>query len=239
MLLMMILGIDSSAVSAGAAIVKDGKLIAETYLNLGLTHSETLMTLIDTCLRNAGVCVSDIDAFAVAQGPGSFTGVRIGISAVKGLVFGTDKKVYGVSTLEGLAAGAMLEDFLICPVMDARCNQVYTAAFQYEGGKLIRRMADCAIRLDAFYEYLRKQESRVLLLGDGAALTASFLEEKKDVRYSMYPEIFCRQHGSGVAFAAWLRYNNGEEGIDGDALLPSYLRLPQAERERIKGEKKQ
>jgi tRNA threonylcarbamoyladenosine biosynthesis protein TsaB len=236
---MMILGIDSSAVSAGAAIVKDGKLIAETYLNLGLTHSETLMTLIDTCLRNAGVAVKDMDAFAIAKGPGSFTGVRIGISAVKGLVFGTDKKVYGVSTLEGLAAGVMLENYLICPVMDARCNQVYAAAFSFENGKLERCMEDCAIRLEDFYEYVHKQDRCVLLLGDGAGLTASYLADKEDVRYSVYPEIFRYQHGSGVAFAAWLRYNNGEEGLCGDALQPSYLRLPQAERERIKGEKKQ
>ena len=236
---MIIFGIDSSAASAGAAIVKDGKLIAETYLNMGLTHSETLMTLIDTCMKNAGLTVNEIDAFAVAHGPGSFTGVRIGISAVKGLVFGTDKKVFGISTLEALAAGAMVEEYLICPVMDARCNQVYTAAFTYENGELIRRMDDSAIRLDAFYEYVRKQESHVLLLGDGAALTASYLVEKNDVRYSVYPEVFRYQHGSGVAFAAWLRYNKGEDGLCGDALLSSYLRLPQAERERIKGEKKQ
>ena len=236
---MLILGIESSAVSAGAAIVKDGKLISETYLNLGLTHSETLLTLTDACLKNAGLAMGDIDAFAVAHGPGSFTGIRIGVSAVKGFTFGTDKPVYGISTLEALACGAALEDYLICPAMDARCSQIYTAAFVYHDGALVRMLDDCALKLDAFYEYVRAQDKKLLLLGDGAALAAGYLSEKNDVIFSVMPESFKYQHAAGVAFAAWVRYNNGEAGQDGKTLLPSYLRLPQAERERIKGEKKQ
>ena len=236
---MTVFGIESSAVSAGAAIVKDGKLIAETYLNLGLTHSETLMTLVDSCLANAGLGMTDIDAFAVAAGPGSFTGVRIGISAVKGLVFGTKKPVYGISTLEALAYGAALEGYLICPVMDARCAQVYTAAFSCENGLLVRVSDDSALKLDDFYEYVRTQDKKVLLLGDGSSVAAAYLAEKPDIHFCVFPEIFRFQHASGVAFAAYMRYNNGEAGIDGALLLPSYLRLPQAERERLKGEKKQ
>ena len=236
---MLIFGLESSAVSAGAAIIKDGKLIAETYLNLGLTHSETLMTLIDSCLKNAGLNIGDIDAFAVAQGPGSFTGIRIGISAVKGLVFGSEKPVYGISTLEALACGALLEEHLICPVMDARCNQVYTAAFTYRNGALCRELEDSALKLDAFYEYIKQQNKKVLLLGDGALLTERYLLEKEDIRFTVFPEIFRYQHAAGVAIAAWMRYNNGETGQNGALLLPSYLRLPQAERERIKGAKKE
>lgn len=235
---MLIFGLESSAVSAGAAIIKDGKLIAETYLNLGLTHSETLMMLIDSCLKNAGLHIGDIDAFAVAQGPGSFTGIRIGISAVKGLVFGSDKPVYGISTLEALACGALLEDYLICPVMDARCNQIYTAAFTCREGVLSRVLEDSALKLDAFYEFIKLQNKKVLLLGDGAALTERYLREKDDIRFDIFPEIYRFQHAGGVAIAAWMRYNRGEAGQDGALLLPSYLRLPQAERERIKGDKK-
>ena len=235
---MIILGIESSAVSAGAAVIKDGKLMGECYLNVGLTHSETLMQLVDSCLKNAGLTVAEVDAFAVAAGPGSFTGVRIGISAVKGMAFGGDKPVYGVSTLEALACGALIEGKLIVPVMDARCRQVYTAAFVYENGSLVRRAEDAALPLDTLYEFMKQQNLPVLLLGDGAKLTAAFLQEKNDVPFGLFPEIFQYQHASGVAFAAYLRYNNGEKGLSGDALLPSYLRLPQAERERMKGEQK-
>ena len=235
---MLIMGIESTAVSAGAAILKDGKLIAEAYLNLGLTHSETLMTLIDSCLKNAGLSIGEMNALAVAQGPGSFTGVRIGVSAVKGLVFGNDIPVYGVSTLESLAYGAAVEEFLICPVMDARCSQIYTAAFLYENGVLNRVTEDSAMKLDAFYAYVREQNKKILLLGDGAAITAQYLSGKADAAFTVFPEIFRFQHASGVAFAAWMRYNKEEAGVCGNDLLPGYLRLPQAERERIKGEKK-
>ena len=236
---MLIMGVESTAVSAGAAIVKDGKLIADAYLNLGLTHSETLMTLIDSCLKNAGLTIGDMNALAVAHGPGSFTGVRIGVSVVKGLVFGKDIPVYGISTLEALAYGATVEGFLICPAMDARCSQIYTAAFIYESGRLNRVLEDSAMKLEAFYDYVLKQNKKVLLLGDGAALTAQYLAGNGDAAFTVFPEIFRFQHASGVAFAAWMRYSNGEAGICGKDLLPGYLRLPQAERERMKGEKKE
>ena len=235
---MIILGIESSAVSAGAAVVKDGKLLGECYLNVGLTHSETLLRLTETCLNNTGLTVEDVNAFAVAAGPGSFTGVRIGIAQVKGMAFGRDKPVYGVSTLEALACGAMIEGRLIVPVMDARCRQVYTAAFVCENGSLVRRMDDAAVSLDALYAFLKSQCLPALLLGDGAKLTAAYLKEKADAEYRLFPEIFQYQHAAGVAFCAYMRYNSGEKGASGNDLLPRYLRLPQAERERMKGEQK-
>ena len=122
--------------------------------------------------------------------------------------------------------------------MDARCSQIYTAAFLYENGALNRVMDDSAMKLDAFYAYVREQNKKILLLGDGAALTAKYLSEKGDAAFSVFPEIFRFQHASGVAFAAWMRYNKGETGVCGKDLLPGYLRLPQAERERNKGEQK-
>ena len=235
---MLILGLESSAVSAGAAIVKDGKLLAETYLNVGLTHSETLMVLMDSCLKNAGLTLDEIDAFAVAKGPGSFTGVRIGIAAVKGLAFGTGKPVYGVSTLEAIACGALLEEYLICPVMDARCGQVYTALFSYENGELKRLTEDAAMRLEELAVQVKPYARPVLLLGDGTDVSKTYFSENNAAEFRVFPEIFKYQHASGVAFAAAMRYNKGDTGETGEALQPSYLRLPQAERERIKGDKK-
>lgn len=234
---MTVLGIESSAVSAGAALLKDGKVISETYLNVGLTHSETLLQLVDSCLKNASIDIGAVDAVAVTCGPGSFTGVRIGISVVKGLSFGTEIPVYGVSTLEALACCAEIEGYLIVPVMDARCRQVYTARFVCENGKLKRCSSDEALLIDELYEQLRMQKLPVMLLGDGAKLTAEVLKDKTDVNIYVFPEVFQYQHAAGVAFAAWLRYNNGESGQKGETLLPSYLRLPQAERERNKGVK--
>ncbi len=235
---MIVLGIESSALSAGAAVVKDGRLIAETYLNIGLTHSETLLSLVNSCLANASITVDDIDFFAVAKGPGSFTGIRIGISLVKGLAFRANKPVFGISTLEAASCGAMLEGYLICPVMDARCNQVYTAQFICENGVLIRKNEDSAIALEDLIETLKTYETDVLLLGDGAGVASAYFKSKHFERFTVFPEIFKYQRAAGVAFAAYMRYNNGDSGISPDSLTPSYLRPPQAERERNKGDKK-
>ncbi len=229
---MLILGIESSAVSAGAALLKDGKLISESYLNVGLTHSETLLEVIDTCLKNAGLTVNDVDAFAVSRGPGSFTGIRIGVAAVKGLCFGTDKPVYGVSTLEAMAWGAALDAYLICPVMDARCMQVYSALFSCENGKLNRLLPDAPRKLDELYAELKGFSGTVLFIGDGADLAAKYFSDKPDVKYRVFPEIFKFQRACGVAFTANISYNNGDKGENASALTPSYLRLSQAEREK-------
>ncbi|MCH5198383.1 MAG: tRNA (adenosine(37)-N6)-threonylcarbamoyltransferase complex dimerization subunit type 1 TsaB [Oscillospiraceae bacterium] len=229
---MTILGVESSAVSAGAAVLKDGKIISESYLNVGLTHSETLMTLVDTCLKNAGLTADGIDAFAVSKGPGSFTGIRIGISAVKGMCFGSGKPVYGISTLEAMAYGAAAEDVIICPVMDARCNQVYNALFTFNNKKLTRLCPDRAIKLNELYDEIKNTDKRILLIGDGSDITKKYFEEQNFANFSVFSEIFKFQRACGVAFAAFLRYNEGDSGETGDALQPAYLRLAQAERER-------
>ncbi len=234
---MIILGVESSAAAAGAAIVKDGKVLSETYLNTGLTHSQTLLRLVSSCLENAGLEKNEIDAYAVAKGPGSFTGIRIGVSLVKGLCFSSRTPVYGVSTLEAMAAAAAVPGYLICPVMDARCSQVYTAGFAAdENGGLARLYEDDALTLEALGERLRSSGKTALLLGDGADLTASFLSGQGSP-FVKYPEIYKYQHASAVAFAAFLRYNNGERGTDAESLVPSYLRPSQAERERKKKER--
>ena len=228
---MLILGLESSAVAAGAGIIKDGKLLSETYLNVGLTHSETLLALAESCLQNAGLTLGEIDALAVAHGPGSFTGVRIGVAAAKGLCFPQHTPVYGVSTLEAMAVSAAVAGHLVCPVMDARCAQVYNALFSAEDGGVKRLTPDRALKLDDLAAGLKADGRRPLLVGDGAALTAAHLD-KSGIPYTLYPEIYRYQHGGAVAFAAWLRYNNGEAGQDPDSLIPQYLRPSQAERER-------
>ena len=227
---MVILGADTTAAAASAAVLRDGKLISECYLNVGLTHSQTMLTLIDGALANAGLAAADVDCFAVAHGPGSFTGVRIGVSAVKGLSFPNNTPCYGVSTLEALAYCADAEDCVICPVMDARCQQVYTALFRKVNGGIVRLTEDQPLPLEDLAALLENYGGPVLLLGDGADLTYGFLSQKRtDVR--KFSEVFRFQHASGVAMAAWHMYNKGVSPCSGAELQPVYLRMPQAERE--------
>ena len=227
---MYILGIDTSAVAAGAAVLLDGRIVSECYLNAGLTHSQTLMELIDAALKLAGICVDDIDAFAVSHGPGSFTGIRIGVSAVKGLSFPKNKPCCGVSTLEALASCADAEDCVICPVMDARCRQVYTAQFRKEDGVLVRLTEDEPLPLEELAVRLKEYACKIMLIGDGTELAWKYLTQRMDniVRFS---EVFRFQHASGVAIAAWRKYNKQEPFCSGAELQPVYLRLSQAERE--------
>ena len=227
---MIILGIDTSAVSAGAAIVKDGKVISETYINTGLTHSQTIMTLIDSALKLVDLTVSDIDAVAVSSGPGSFTGVRIGVSAVKGLCFAKNIPCMGVSTLEALANCAEVEDYIICPVMDARCMQVYNALFEKKGDEVVRLAEDAPKTLAELSDELANYDKKILLIGDGTEISYKFLKEK-GLNVTKFSEIFKYQHASGVAITAYRYYNKGEKFISADKLLHSYLRLSQAERE--------
>ena len=227
---MIILGIETSAVSAGAALLVDGKIVSETYINSGLTHSQTLMCLIDTALNNAGIAFSDVNAVAVAAGPGSFTGIRIGVSAVKGLCFSENKPCFPVSTLEALANCAALEEYVICPVMDARCKQVYTAMFEMKEGHVERIKEDMPLSVDDLSNELLRMNRKVLLVGDGTDVTYGTLVAN-GVDVVKFPEVFKYQRACGVAIAAFKRYNKGETGISADKLVPSYLRLSQAERE--------
>ena len=227
---MYILGIDTSAIAAGASVLRDGKIVSDCYLNAGLTHSQTLMELIDAALRLAGIGVDEVDAFAVAHGPGSFTGVRIGVSAVKGLSFPKNTPCCGVSTLEALANCADAEDCIICPVMDARCQQVYTALFRKQNGEIVRLTEDEPLLLEELADRLAAYDETILLIGDGTEITWKYLSQKP-VRAVRFSEIYRFQHASGVAIAAWKKYNNNEPFCSGRELQPVYLRLSQAERE--------
>jgi tRNA threonylcarbamoyladenosine biosynthesis protein TsaB len=220
----MILGIDSSAVTAGCALSRDGKIIAEEFLNVGHTHSETLLPMVESMLKNSGVTLADVDKIAVTAGPGSFTGLRIGISAVKGMAMGAGKPCVSVSTLEAIAYNFVGIDCVVCACMDARCGQVYNALFKSESGRITRICDDRAIRAEQLSEELSALDGKVVLAGDGAELMDKYTEHKYTL--AEYPLRY--QRGSGVCAAA-----EGREEIQAAALMPSYLRLPQAERERL------
>ena len=223
---MLTLAFESSAKAASVALLRDGSLVSQYSQCSGLTHSRTLLPMAEDLLKNAELTLADIDLFAVAQGPGSFTGIRIGVSTVKGLSWACDKPCVGVSTLEGMAWHGLAAGGLICPVMDARRQQVYNALFQIREGKPVRLTEDRPLSLAELGEELRSLDGIPFLVGDGAALTARFLE-KEGLPFRMAPENLLWQSAWGVGMAA-LDKTPG----DSQSLLPVYLRLSQAERER-------
>lgn len=220
----MILGIDSSAISAGCAIVEGGKIIAEQFLNTRHTHSETLLPMISGVLKSAEKELSDIEKIAVNVGPGSFTGLRIGISCAKGLADAAHLPVVAVSTLEAIAYNFTMTDGVICACMDARCKQVYNALFKSENGIISRICEDRAISAADLLAELSKINGKIIFAGDGAELMHEFTEGK----YTLSSPQLRFQRGSGVCFAA-----EKIAEIKPEALMPVYLRLPQAERERL------
>ena len=227
---MKILAVESSALAAGAALSEDGKLLGEAYLNVGLTHSCTLMPMIESLLRFADVSARDIDLFAVSNGPGSFTGVRIGVSTVKGMAQPLGKPCIGVSTLYAMAHNMLGTDDLICCAMDARCRQVYTALFECADGCIVRLTDDDAVSLDDLCRTLRTYDRRVVFVGDGAALCYNTFRGVLP-NITLAPETLRFQRASSVAAAAWAA-GAEQVGVSADELSVSYLRLSQAERER-------
>ena len=225
---MLILALESSAKAASAALVRDGVLLSQSMQCSGLTHSRTLLPMAEDLINNSDASLQDVDVFAVSQGPGSFTGVRIGVAAVKGLAWASEKPVIGVSTLEamswqGLAAG---EGGLVCCAMDARRNQVYNALFEIRQGKPFRLTEDRAISVPELIEELAGSDAEPFLVGDGAVLCADAFE-KAGVSCQLAPDNLRMQSAWGVAMAAF-----DKQPISGELLQPVYLRLSQAERER-------
>ncbi len=230
---MLILSIDSSATAASVALFEDSKLVGEFFVNTDFTHSRTLVPMIDNLLSVTGKTVSDIELVAVSNGPGSFTGVRIGVSVAKGIAFPDDLPCMAVSTLESMAYNLVLTDCIVCAVMDARRNQVYNAMFSIEYGEVHRLCDDRAISLEELKKEIAEQYEgkRVILVGDGSTVS---MRELMDLQRSveMAPESLRFQRASSVASAALSRIQAGEKPKNSAELLPSYLRLSQAERER-------
>ena len=223
---MLILAFESSAKAASTALVRDGALVSQYSQCSALTHSRTLLPMAEDMLKNAELKLSDVDLIAVAHGPGSFTGIRIGVSTVKGLAWAAEKPCVGVSTLEAMAWHGLARGGYICPVMDARRNQVYNAVFEIRDGRLCRVTEDRPIALVDLAEELRALGAPVFLVGDGTALAKRYFDEA-DIPCEAAPENLVWQDAWGVAMAAI-----DKPAGTSDTLLPVYLRLSQAERER-------
>ena len=224
---MLILALDSSASPASAALLEDGKILSEFYINTKQTHSQTLMPMAEAVLRLSAKTLDDVDCLAVSAGPGPFTGVRIGVSCVKGLAMARNIPCAGVSTLRAMAENARGMDGVVCAVMDARCGQVYNALFRVENGEIERLCADRALPISELYAECKAYGDKLLLVGDGAALCHKTFSAF-GARLLQPQQQF--QRASGVAIAAQEQLCAGQT-VTPDALMPIYLRLPQAERE--------
>ena len=229
---MLIMAFESSAKPASVALIKDGQLLSQYFQCSALTHSRTLLPMAEDMLKNAELTVNDVDVFAVAHGPGSFTGIRIGVSAVKGLAWAADRPCVGVSTLEAMAWNGVAVGGYICPVMDARRSQVYNALFEIKDGKPFRLTEDRPISLAELAEEVKKLDAPVLLVGDGVEITKAYFDANS-VPCTAAAENIRWQSAWGVAMAA-----KDKESGSADSLLPVYLRLSQAERERLERLKK-
>ena len=232
---MKILSVDSSAIVASAALCEDGKLLAEYTLNNKNTHSETLLPMIESLLSFFSLTAKDIDLFAVSSGPGSFTGVRIGAATVKGLAFASGKDCLGVSTLEAIAYNLRFHKGLICPVMNARRSQVYTALFRSDGKDVERLLDDTAMSIEELDALLSQYGEEVALAGDGYDICESGF---KTTALRFVPERLRHQSAFSVAEVAYRDHLNGAKGSDAE-LGVNYLRPSQAERERAERERSQ
>ena len=198
---MLILAFESSAKPASVALLQDGKLLSQYLQCSALTHSRTLLPMAEDMLKNAELSLADVDLLAVAHGPGSFTGIRIGVSAVKGLAWAGDKPCVGVSTLEAMAWNGSSFEGYVCPVMDARRSQVYNAIFKIENGMPVRATEDRPIALEELEKEVRALEAPVLLVGDGAELTKKYFDAH-GIASKLSPENLRWQTAWGVAMAA-------------------------------------
>lgn len=229
---MKILSLECSASPASAAIIEDGKLLASSFVNIKLTHSQTLLPMIENALNSAMLKFDDIEGIAVSCGPGSFTGIRIGIAAAKGLAAPKNLPCAAVSTLYSMAYNFADTDCILCGVMDARCNQVYNAIFDIEDGKITRLCDDRAILCGELAEELKKVSQNknkcVIIVGDGTEVFYPFAKDIPNIKKSGENNRF--QNAVSVGLAAKELFSDGKT-VSPEELLPTYLRLPQAERE--------
>ena len=231
---MLIFAFDTSAKAGSVALMDENRLLGESYCNTGLTHSQTLLQMGQDLLKSCGFTPNEVTAVAVAAGPGSFTGVRIGVAAAKGFAWGKELPCFGVSTLEVMALGLGVWEGTVVCAMDARRAQVYNAVFEAKNGELTRICPDRAISLAELGEELKSVSGPIYLVGDGAALCHRTLTE---IPLILPPEWRQHQRAVGVGLAALAAMDRGEKS-DAAALAPNYLRLSQAERERLEKEQK-
>ncbi len=232
---MRILAFETSAKAASAALLTDGNLTGEFFQNSGETHSRTVMKLAEDLLQSCALSPADVDFAAWANGPGSFTGVRIGAAAAKGFCWGNSIPGLPVSTLEAMAWNVVDLDGVICCCMDARRSQVYNALFRAERGQINRLCEDRAVSLEALEAELQRFDEPIRLVGDGALLTWNTLCDRLE-HLILISEHLRQQRAAGVALAGWQAVLQGK-AKSAALSVPNYLRLSQAERERLEKER--
>lgn len=233
---MLIFGMDTCCMPATAAVLSDGRLAAEFVLCCGKTHSQKIMPQIDNMFKELGIKPSDIDCFAAACGPGSFTGVRIGTAALKAIAHAACKPCAAVSTLEALAQNVPYFGGIICPILDARRGQVYTASFESDADGGVRRLtADSAELLDDVLTQLKETGRDVLFLGDGIFVHRADIESKLGAPAHFAPPNLNLNMAGSVALLGAKAFKSGKT-VSCAELVPSYIRLSQAERERLEKE---
>ncbi len=235
---MKILGMDSSGLVASVAVVENDILVAEYTVNHKKTHSQTLLPMLDEVVKMTELDLETIDAIAVAAGPGSFTGLRIGAATVKALGFALEKPVVSVPTCHGLAFNMWGTDKVVCPILDARRSQVYTGVYQFTEGKLDVIRDQDAMGIDELISYLNELGRAVIFVGDGIPVYKDFIKDNIKVAYEFAPAGFNRQRASSVAALGMQLYEEGKYE-SADDHKPIYLRKSQAEREREEQLKKE
>ena len=230
---MNILSVDSSSKTASVAINKDGETLIEIFLNTGLVHSKTLVPVIEDTIKYSGIRIEDIDLFAVSSGPGSFTGIRIGMSVIKGMMFALDKPCIPVSSLEILAFNAVnICDGIICPCLDFRRGSLYNCLFKSDGENLIRLTEDRNISAHNLLEELRSYSQKIYFIGDNEQLCYnSWVNGLLLGDFCILKDPFCSIKASNLGILAYKKYSS-DKGVALDDVYPTYLNLSQAERQR-------
>ena len=235
---MKILGLDSSGLVASVAVAEDDTLLAEYTVNYKKTHSQTLLPMLDEIARMIELDLSSIDAIAVAKGPGSFTGLRIGSATAKGLGLALKKPIIPIPTVDGIAYNLCGDRDLVCPLMDARRNQTYTGLYRFDGNQMETLVAQRAVGIEETIDTVNRYGEAVVFLGDGVPVFRDYIQEHCTVPYRFAPAHLNKQRAGAVAVLAFQYY---EQGLTETAAehRPDYLRLSQAERERLEQEQKQ
>ncbi len=228
---MNLLAIDASGIAGSVAYIKDGKLAGEYYICDKLTHSQTIMPMLEDMKTLLSINLEEIDAVAVTSGPGSFTGLRIGVTAAKALALALDVPIVGVPTLDTMAHAMVYTEYLICPIMDARRNQVYTALYKWEEDTLKRLTEHMAVDIEEYVAGLKDREEKIIFLGDGVSVYENRIKEVLGEKAVFAPSFCNLQHASVLADVATKRYEEGQVE-DPSLFVPIYLRKSQAEREK-------
>lgn len=232
---MKILALDSSGLVASVAVLEDENLLGEFTMNYKKTHSQTLLPMLDQVAEMIELDMQSIDAIAIAGGPGSFTGLRIGSATAKGLGLALNKPVVSVPTVEGLAYNLCGHRDLVCPLMDARRNQTYTGLYEFQGNEMKTLVEQCAVGIEEILEKINDFGRPVVFLGDGVPVFRAIIKEKCKAAYSFAPPHLSKQRAGAVGTLAMEYYRLGRY-TDAAEHKPDYLRLSQAERERLEKE---